>query len=368
MGAPTSTKAYQQYFRFTEIERPVVRLHNRKIVPHVIFTVKNHGKVTVDEVIRYIKTGDERFLGYEEGLFTYAMKCHMDDIKWDMKKTHVGSSIAERRFTYLLKNNNWPGYLRNECIDIWNNPPMSFEDYVRLCSDRLDLQFDLESCLNVYKMQGERSIPVILHQMFYNFPYKFSVLPDKDLKCKVPNISQYISGVAFPCLVSEKPSKLECKSHHGCISLMGLFDDEWKVFDMYCVGNFCLFDKGLGERLAFFSAGGECCKSFVCWNYLDLVEAWHNIGEDCVVRSLRENLLVNNWFVWGWGSWINVFVNWRNRICGTDGTTDIVYEKEKMTKKCITIDMMGNFKAECSKNDLCYSSENILDFLELLNM
>ena len=86
MGAPTSTKAYQQYFGFTEIERPVVRLHNRKIVPHVIFTVKNHGKVTVDEVIRYIKTGDERFLGYEEGLFTYAMKCHMDDIKWDMKK------------------------------------------------------------------------------------------------------------------------------------------------------------------------------------------------------------------------------------------------------------------------------------------
>lgn len=363
------TDAYEEFFEYHPIKRSRIKLDSYGKWSSSNENVESFhkGDITTDWIIQQIKNGSNNIIGYPQAMFMYAMPLFEDKITWDMSQGEsIDMNQSDKSFVKALRSCVMPGYVKNECISIWRNPPMSFEDYVVLCHDVKDLEFDLDSCLSVYRLQGDACIPLVIHQMFNNSDGKYEILPDKDVECRIPEVSPYISGTVFPCLVSKKPSKLESRADHGCISIMSWEDSRWKVFDMVCTGNFSLVNRSLSERLSFFGSGGESCKSFVCWDYIDLVEAWKMINGDCVVRNMRETLSFTTWFTWGLGAWVHVKVNGAREICGKGGSTGIKFSGESKNSFFV-MTMDGDFVKKCNKSDLIYSSENLLDFIELLS-
>lgn len=360
---------------FDPIRRVSFRSVDGKLVPTSPTTLTFSGEYRINSFINQIRNGDiDKLIGFTQAFYLYVLPRYHHLFSWDMESSATNS---RRTLLQILRDREFPLYA-SRLVDIWHDHDYpSFEDYLYFCSEHERLSFNLKSALDVYAVQGVDGIMNIIYQVFTpvnDEPY--DILIDKTAPPRVPTVSPYISGTFFPCLVSEQPKKLRSRSFNNAI-LLEMMDSNgiWKVYDIYCIGNFNLFNRPLGERLNFFSAGGQVSKNFICYNYNDIVEARKQIGKNCVIRNLRETLLSTSWFLWGEDSYINI-VLLDDYIMGVNGKTHLMIDRSnnstlpswKTKKQYITIDMCRHFVENCNKSDIIFTRENIDDFFYLLNL
>lgn len=250
-----------------------------------------------------------------------------------------------------------------------------FVEFAKAAAELDKVSFDVDSVLSVYRLQGDKAIFGLLCQMFYTGVFVESISPG--LVPGVPielnmEVSNYLSGCHFPVAVCPNPDGLVWRENDNGWFLYGAYKDEELVVDVAGVGSVNLSNYALANRLNYFGGGGRSVPYLVCWNWLDVVNAYHHFGEDLLVRDLRNDLFTNYWFVFGPNSLLNV----RYTHDHINTTTDFLIERKGLYKysptdkvaSYITITLNGDFVDTCKKSEVFYSDEEIYDWFEIGSM
>lgn len=173
----------------------------------------------------------------------------------------------------------------------------SFEDYLHGFDNTKKINFDIESAVQIVKMQGEDAIFSVLMQLFHVGKYictnTANLVPSLPMVW-IPHVSHLANSTGFPVVVSKFSDKLNWRWIQGnCF----LFDEYNNVIDCASVGRFNVFRESLGNRLSFVGRSGFKSDYCVCWSWDDLFDAVGLYGGDLLVRNMSGGF--NGWYKFG---------------------------------------------------------------------
>lgn len=311
----------------------------------------------------------DKLVGFHSGCVLYLLEDYLYDFDVDIEYPRLD---PRNHINEIVKNEFVGQNVFDDLDELYKSKTIiPFENYIDICAQNKRLNFNPESAKLIYRLQGKKAIGSILHQMFSPLqPLKFSynILPDKNVPCKTPKISKFISGTYFPCVVTKAPTKMRTRAYNSCIFLEGLFGDKWEVFDIYCSHNFLLINRILSERMKFLGNTVNNTKSYICHNYLDLIEACAELGGQCLIRNVRETLMHTSWFEWGKKSYLNVEVRDSKIFDSRKLRKNNIVPQNHYEKFFVTIDMGQNVIGMCTKKDVVITKENFKDYMELFKL
>lgn len=273
----------------------------------------------------------------------------------------------------------------NACVTKYDSCPLKHKKTIeKICHSDIDfveyltnihktkiLDFDLESALKVYKLQGNKAIFGILCQIFYKnddietiYP---GLIPNIPIKYDV-DISNYVSGCNFPVAVSPKVTEFKCEENLNGWYLYAKYKEKWHVLDVFGVGHNQLFNHQLGNRLNFLNGGGQPLPFVICHNWNELAEAVRQFGGNGLIRDLRNDLFSHYWFNFGLDSLINVsfssvYIN-RGSVFELEARNLRTRATDDKTNYLIT-NLRMELVGECERGDIVFSAEEIHDFFEI---
>lgn len=316
-----------------------------------------------------LKRGAENgdFTGYA-GFFS-GILCFYGDRLWD-KFTFIDND-NQNRINSIVQNLEAPISVKDDLYEICHSK-YDFEAFVRAAEANDELSFDADSVIAVYKLQGDEAIFQLLCQMFYTNRgvEKINACLVNNLNVNLPvEVSDYFSGCAFPVVVSPKVTDFKWETIDNGWFLYGKYNDEWRVMDVAGVGRVVLANNSLSNRLNYLANGGLVLPYLVCWNFGDIIEAYHYFGGDLLVRDLKNTLFDNYWFYLGLDSKVCVrskrgFINTKQdfKVEFFDGRRkDLSGEKVNY----LIIDLLGRHVGECRKEDIVFSDSEVKDILEI---
>lgn len=314
---------------------------------------------------RSAEKGD--FTGYA-GFFS-GILCFYGDKLWD-KFTFIDND-NQNRINSIVQNLEAPISVKDDLYQICHTK-YDFEAFVRAAEANEELSFDADSVIAVYKLQGDKAIFQLLCQMFYTNRgvEKLNACLINDLPVNLPiEVSDYFSGCAFPVVVSPKVTDFKWKTIDNGWFLYGKYNDNLYVVDVAGVGRVVLANNSLSNRLNYLANGGLVLPYLVCWNFGDIIEAYHYFGGDLLVRDLKNTLFDHYWFYFGLNSKVCVrskrgFINTKQdfKVEFFDGRRkDLSGEKVNY----LIIDLLGRHVGECRKEDIVFSDSEVKDILEI---
>ena len=265
-----------------------------------------------------------------------------------------------------------PIQYKNEVYEICHTD-YDFIDFILAASKLEKTNFDPNSAISVYKLQGDRAIFRILCQMFYNNKGidKLSVCLINDLPINLPvHIDDFVSGCYFPVAVCPAVSEFQWSENQNGWFLYGKYGENWRVMDVAGVGRVCLAHYSLGNRLNYLASGGEVLPYVICWNWGDIINAYHYFGSNLLVRDLKNDLFEHYWFVFGPNSKLNVrckdgFLAFSAQNCVKSNFSAEVDNFMNNEVNYLITDLQANFVDFCRKNDVFFSDSEAGDWYEI---
>ena len=213
----------------------------------------------------------------------------------------------------------FPDWAEQMLEDIWASNP-NFEDYLKTLHGSPKLNFDLESALNIYRLQGDDAIFGILIQIFTihanHAKINVKIIPDLPI-ISTPDVSDFVSGVFFPVVVTKFSNKFTWEDNEdGCF----LIDEYGAAIDCIRSGEYTCANDPLFNRLGFVYRSGRVNHTWhICWNWLEIVDAVKYHGSDVLVRGLSESFLRADWHRFGVNGLVVVY-NLKGQIGGAVNT------------------------------------------------
>lgn len=242
------------------------------------------------------------------GIIAFCLKYCASDIEYyedNRQKHHVSVSKCCEELKF-------PTWCRSKLEKIFKMQ-LSFEDYLHSFDGMKKFNFDTDSAIMVYKMQGDKAIFSILMQLF--FTYKHLDHTNANLVYELPiiwkpKVSDLVSGTSFPVVATKFSNNFEWKIIDDNVFL---FDEFNNPIDCASVGFFNVFKESLGNRLSFCSRSGFLPDYVICWSWNELIDAVGHYNGDILVRNLSGGY--EGWFRFGLGGQLAVWT-YKNRIYG----------------------------------------------------
>ena len=322
--------------------------------------------ISVQKVMKLAKNGDfDEIAGFYPAIFLFFGQKFINKVEFTDVKTN-------NRISRLIDNLKGPKHLKSKIFDFVEEK-FDFLDFLEACGRNSKLNFDLDSAISVYKLQGDRAIYPILCQIFYvnKGIEKLSVQLIEQLPVQLPvQVSNYVSGCFFPVAVSPSVSDFMWSENQNGHFLYAKYEGEWRVLDVVSSGSVNLSNYALTNRLNYLGNGGKCVPYLICWNWGEIIDAYHRFGGDLLIRDLKNTIFNHYWFNFGLNSFINV--EYHNNVINDRSQyeiiTDIDMDIPTGQRFYITIRLNGNFVQYCNKNDICYSKSEIYDWFELAKL
>lgn len=260
-----------------------------------------------------------------------------------------------------------------EILDkIWASNP-SFEKYLETLHQNPRLNFNLESAINVYRLQGDDAIFGILCQIFtlhhQGMINGIKLIPDLPI-VMTPNVSDFVSGVFFPVVVTKFSNKFYWEENDdGCF----LIDENGAAIDCIKSGEYTCAGDPLFNRLGFIYRSGRVNHTWrICYKWLDIVEAVRYYGGDVLVRGLSESFMRGDWRKFG-PNGLLVVNNYKGKIGGVKNSFKFpnrfkpVKNMEMDTKESgqYVINLKGEVVDVLPEGDVIYTNDELEDWFEL---
>lgn len=319
--------------------------------------------ISVQKVMKLAENGDfDEIAGFYPAIFLFFGEKFIN-------KVDFCDGSSRNRISRLVDNLKGPEHLKDKIINFVSQK-FDFLAFLEACGRNEKLNFDLDSAISVYKLQGDSAIYPIICQIFYvnKGIEKLNVQLIEELPVQFPvEVSNYLSGCNFPVAVSPMPEEFKWMRTDNGHFLYGKHEFDWKVVDVVSSGSMNLSNYALGNRLNYLSGGGLNLPFRICWSWGEIIDAYHYFGGDLLVRDLRNDFFSHYWFKFGLKSLINV--EYLNNLVNSKGEyafpIDINYDIPTGQKHYITVQLDGTFVKYCEKNDICYSKSEIFDWFEL---
>ena len=291
------------------------------------------------------------------------------------KNLNFVEKIPHNSINYVVSNLGCPTKYKNEIEWIcYNN--FDFIDFIEAASKLDKISFDKKTAISTYKLQGDDAIFGILCQMFYvnKGVESLNISLINDIPVDLPiDISNYVSGCHFPVAVSPSISEFKWEENQNGWFLYGKYKDEWRVLDVAGVGFVNLSNYSLANRLNYLGGGGEAVPYLICWNWGEVVKAYHHFGGNLLIRDLKNDLFSHYWFNFGPDSLLNVrfkdgFINIDKRFLVKPGFDGSLVSVDKQARAYLCVDLAGGFADYCKKKDVFYSDAEVFDWFELGRM
>ena len=251
-----------------------------------------------------------------------------------------------------------------------------FIDFIKAANCLKKTNFNEEMTISAYKLQGDAIIYPLLCQMFYQNKgfEKISPCLIKNIPIQLKlKISKYLSGCNFPVVVSPMCDEFKWLETQNGWFLYGYINDNWLVLDVIGIGNVNLSYHPLANRLNYLGGGGKTIPYLICWNWIDIIEAYHYFNSNLLVRDLKNDFFNHYWFVFGPESLINVrfkddYINFEKNFLVKPNFNSSLISLDKHSSAFLTVNLKGEFINYCTKNDVFYSDGEIFDWFELGRM
>lgn len=264
-----------------------------------------------------------------------------------------------------------PERFKNEIYEICYSE-YDFLDFIKEANRLPTTVFDAKSVISVYNLQGKKAIYPLLCQMFYVnkgiSEIHASLINDAPIDYQV-KISDFFSGCHFPVCVSPSVTKFKWEENANGWFLYGFYCDEWVVIDVVGAGRVNLSNYVLANRLNYWGNGGKTIPYLICWNWGEIIDAYHYFSSDLLIRDLNNTFFDNYWFNFGLNSKINVHIveGYINSDKDLQIHVDFNSKEHGVVRKnnYITTNLNKDFIQLCDKEDVIFSDSEIFDILEI---
>lgn len=291
------------------------------------------------------------------------------------EKLEFVDKIPKNSINKVVSSQKCPERLKDKIYEICYSD-YDFLDFVAAASRLEKTNFDEESVVSVYKLQGNDAIYSLLCQMFYVNKgiecLSACLIPQLPVRLVV-DVDNFVSGCHFPVAVSPVVDNFEWVENQNGWFLYGDYGGERCVLDVAGVGSVNLSNYALANRLNYLGGGGLAVPYLVCWNWGEIIDAYHYFDSSLLVRDLKNNLFNSYWFVFGPNSYINVrfkngFINFeKNHLIDPKFNSSLI-STDKNGIAYLCLDLAGNFVDYCDKKDVFYSDSEVFDWFELGKM
>lgn len=343
--------------------------HNKKNTTRGIVIPGIGNEISINMVYKQLQNHD--FSGIAG--FYVAILCFFGEKIYE--NLQFVDKIPKNSINKVVSGLKCPKKYKNEIREICYNT-FSFIDFIKAANKLEKTNFNEEMTISAYKLQGDAIIYPLLCQMFYHNKGFEKITPC--LIQKIPinlniEVSNYLSGCYFPVVVSPMVDKMKWSENQNGWFLYGEVNNEWLVLDIAGVGNVNLSKNALANRLNYLSHGGKTIPYLICWNWIDIIEAYHYFNHDLLIRDLKNDLFTNYWFVLGSNSVLNV--RFKDNYINIDkdyfikpnfNTSLISTNKHGIAYLCV--DLNGNFINYCDKKDVFYSDSEVYDWFKIGEM
>lgn len=320
--------------------------------------------ISVQKVMKLANNDDfDEIAGFYPAIFMFFGEKFINEVDFCDKN-------GRNRISRLVDNLKAPEHLKDQILEFVRQD-FDFLAFLEACGRNEKLNFDLDSAISVYKLQGDQSIYSILCQIFYvnKGIDKLTVQLINDLPINFPvDVSNYVSGCNFPVLVSPSVSKFKWQNNQNGHFLYGFYDNSWLCMDVMSAGSLNLSNYTLADRINYLSAGGQSLPYVVCWNWGEIIEAVRRFNGKSLIRDMRNTIFNHYWFNFGPDSLINV--EFRNNVINERSDYEITVNLQAdiptAQKQYLTVQLDGKFIKYCDKEDICFSKSEVYDWFELI--
>ena len=343
--------------------------YNKKGAARGIITPGIGNEVSIIQVHKKLKNNDFTDIAG----FYVAILCFFGEKIYE--KLDFVEKIPKNSINKVVSAQKCPEHLKSEIYDICHGD-YDFLDFISAASRLERTNFDEKSAISTYKLQGDAAIYPLLCQMFYVNKGVEQLSP-----CLIPQlpiqltvqVSNYVSGCNFPVVVSPAVDNFEWQENQNGWFLYADYKGEKRVLDVAGVGSVNLSNYALTNRLNYLGGGGKAIPYLICWNWGDIIEAYHYFDSDLLIRDLKNDLFTNYWFVFGLDSLLSVrfrggFINFDKNYLVEPNFNSSFISVDKHANAYLITDLAGNFVDYCDKKDVFYSDSEVFDWFELGKM
>lgn len=278
-------------------------------------------------------------------------------------------------YTYkMCEELRFPMWAKERMTKIFNMKP-NFEEFLKSCQKIDKINFDLDSAIRVYRMQGDEAIFSILMQIFYQQTDKplihVSLTPGIPIAW-TPKPSPYVSGTSFPVVVTPYSNKFSWyENDEGWF----LQDEYGNVIDCAGVGLYGCYDDTLANRLAFISRAGHINEQpyIICWTWKEIVDA---VGffrtRNVLVRRMNEGLMDGYWFKFGLDGLMALYIGKDGSVSANQNGAPIreihIAGHFNVVRKKYICSITGEVLHEATTENVVWSGEEIRDWFTLGEM
>ena len=336
---------------------------------HGTFVVGINSGVSINKVYKKLKNNDFSDIAG----FYVAILCFFGD-KIYKKLKHV-DKVPKNSINAVVLRLECPENFKNEVYEICHSN-FNFIDFILAASKLEKTNFDEKAAISIYKLQGDACIYPLLCQMFYKNKGIDKICPAlvDNVPVRLPiKVSDYVSGCHFPVAVSPKIDDFKWQQNDNGHFLYGKYQDEWRVLDVVGLGRWNLSNYSLGQRLNYLGGGGAEVPYLICWNWGDIIDAYHYFDSDLLIRDLKNDIFHHYWFNFGLNSLINVrfqngHINADKKVSVQPNFNSLSIGIMKTEIKYLIVDLAGNFIDYCDRKDVFYSDSEVFDWFELGKM
>lgn len=339
--------------------------YKKKGAAQGIITPGISNEITIFKVHKQLKNGDFTDIA---GFYVAILAFFGEKI---YKNINFVEKIPKNSINKVVSALQCPIKYKEEIYEICHSE-YDFLNFISAASKLEKTNFDENSAISVYKLQGDKAIFPLLCQMFYlnKGINNLSTCLINDLPVHLHvEVSDYLSGCHFPVTVSPSVTQFKWIENQNGWFLYGSYGGEWLCLDVAGVGRFNLSVYPLSNRLNYIGGGGLTLPYLICWNWQDIINAYNHFKTDLLVRDLKNDLFSNYWFKFGKNSKLNViykdgYINGKGDFqINPTFNTNLITNQDSY----LTINLNGDFINYCNKEDVFYSKYEIYDWFSIKN-
>lgn len=308
-------------------------------------------------------TNDPMFYNLYNGIFMFCMD--YEEISFDDSTPRKDCEISS-----AVRKMNFPPTLEGDAIDAIDKvrKDWKFERFLEGCRTNPYIICDIDSALDIYKMQGDEAIFGILMQVFTRYDgvghLNCQLIPDVDIKW-YPDIDDFASGTTFPVFATPYSKELRWQTNENGIFLETKIEGEWLVLDCINAGHYFLGRQSTSARSRYWAGGGLVAPYRVCWNWSDLIEAVKEFGTDVLVRDFRTDLFSAYWHRFGLGAKIVAPYDKEGFVARKGEYIREIKLKGAKAKRQVGLTTLAFDDVKATKKKVIWGAEELLDWGEI---